>query len=133
MQRLKKKICSASESVLSSQRKYLAACGNRTCRFTASIMRVFTPVMLGTISGGEDAGPNISPSAVVERLFLCPYISVTWMAKICPRSYLTPKDICIGVCIEVRSNLGNDQKVSQSWKEDNLPNHKGREKTAPRD
>jgi len=70
MQRLKKKICSAGESVLSSQRKYLAACGNRTCRFTASIMRVFTPVMLGTISGGEDAGPNISPSAVVERLFL---------------------------------------------------------------
>jgi hypothetical protein len=36
-------------------------------------MRVFAPVMLGIISGGEDAGPNISPGAVVERLFL--YVS----------------------------------------------------------
>lgn len=70
MQRLQKKICSATGTVLSSQRKYLAACGDRTCRFTASIMRVFAPVMLGTISGGEDAGANISPGAVVERLFL---------------------------------------------------------------
>lgn len=33
-------------------------------------MRVFAPVMFGTVSGGEDAGPTISPSAVVERLFL---------------------------------------------------------------
>jgi hypothetical protein len=70
VQRLQKKISSASEIELSSQRKYLAACGDRTCGFTASIMRVFAPVMLGAISGGEDAGPNISPGAVVERLFL---------------------------------------------------------------
>jgi hypothetical protein len=33
-------------------------------------MRVFAPVVLRTISGGEDAGTNISPGAVVERLFL---------------------------------------------------------------
>ena len=33
-------------------------------------MRVFAPVMLGTTRGGEDAGPNISPGALVERLFL---------------------------------------------------------------
>ncbi len=33
-------------------------------------MRVFAPVVLGTVSGGEDAGPNISPGAVVQRLFL---------------------------------------------------------------
>ena len=69
MQHLQKKN-SASETVLSSQRRYLAACGDRTCRFTASIMRVFAPVMLGIISGGVDPGPNISPGAIVERLFL---------------------------------------------------------------
>lgn len=33
-------------------------------------MRVFALVVLGTVSGGEDAGPNISPRAVVERLLL---------------------------------------------------------------
>jgi hypothetical protein len=33
-------------------------------------MRVFALVVLGTVSGGEDAGPNISPGAVVERLLL---------------------------------------------------------------
>ena len=33
-------------------------------------MWVFAPVVLGTVSGGEDAGPNISPGAVVQRLFL---------------------------------------------------------------
>jgi hypothetical protein len=70
MQRLQKKLRSASETVLSSQREYLAARGDRTSRFTASILRVFAPVVLGTVGGGEDAGPNISPGAVVERLFL---------------------------------------------------------------
>jgi hypothetical protein len=70
MQHLQKILRSASETVLSNQRTYLAACGNRTCRFTASIMRVFALVVLGTVSGGEDAGPNISPGAVVERLLL---------------------------------------------------------------
>ena len=65
--------------------------------------------MFSTVSGGEDAGPNISPGAIVEGLFLyVSYVSVMWMEKICTRSYLTPKDIGIGVCIEVRSNLGND-------------------------
>ena len=33
-------------------------------------MRVFAPVVLGTVSGGEDTGPYISPGAVVERLLL---------------------------------------------------------------
>lgn len=50
--------------------KYLAACGDRTCRSTASIMRVFAPVMLGTVGSGIDAWPNMSPGAVVERLLL---------------------------------------------------------------
>lgn len=70
MQRLQKNLRLASKIVLSGQRKYLAACGDRTCRSTASIMRVFALVMLGIVSGGENAGPNISPGAVVERLFL---------------------------------------------------------------
>lgn len=34
-------------------------------------MRVFALVVLGTVSGSEDAGPNISPRAIVERLLLC--------------------------------------------------------------
>jgi hypothetical protein len=40
-------------------------------------MRVFTPVILGTVSGGEDAGPNISPGAIVERLFLYVFLHVS--------------------------------------------------------
>ena len=50
--------------------KYLAASGDRTCRFTASIMRVFALVVLGTVGSGKDAWPNMSPGAVVERLLL---------------------------------------------------------------
>jgi hypothetical protein len=45
--------------------------------------------------------------------------------------YLAPKDICIGICIKVRYNLGNDQKPFQSLQGDDLPNHKGREKSVP--
>jgi hypothetical protein len=50
--------------------KYLAACGDRACRTTASIIRVFALVMLGTVGCGINAGPNISPGAVVEGLLL---------------------------------------------------------------
>jgi hypothetical protein len=107
----RKKLRLASEIVSSSQREYLAACRNRTCRFTSSIMRVFAPVVLGTVSRGEDTGPNVSPCAIVERLFLyVPTRHSCGSGKICTRSYLTPKDICIGVFIEVRSNLENGQR-----------------------
>jgi len=58
--------------------KYLAACGDRTRGLTASIMWVFAPVVLGTVSGGEDAGPNISPGPVVQRLGNDKEVSQSW-------------------------------------------------------
>jgi hypothetical protein len=57
-------------ALLGQQINYLAACGDGTCGPTASIMRVFAPVMLGTVGGGIDAGPNIGPRAIVEWLLL---------------------------------------------------------------
>jgi hypothetical protein len=114
--------------------RYLAACGDGTRRFTASIKRIFTLMVLGTVCGSKYPRPDVSPGAVVQRFLLyVPAMSAVWMRKHYTRPHLAPKDICVGICVKVRSNLGDDQKSSQSWKGDDTPNHKGREKSAPRD
>jgi len=64
----------------------LASRCNRTCRPTASIKRVFTLVVLGSVGSGKNPRPDVCPCAIVERLLLA------------------PKDICIGIYIKMRCN-----------------------------
>lgn len=66
----KKKRVQTTGARKSGSAKYLASCGNRTCRTTASIIRVFALVMLGSVGSGKDAWPNVCPRAVVERFLL---------------------------------------------------------------
>lgn len=66
---------------------YLATCRNGASGLTTSIVRILPFVVLSPASSGVNAGSNISPSAVVHGLLL------------------TPKEISIGVFIEVRSDL----------------------------
>jgi hypothetical protein len=50
---------------------YLASGCDRTRRSTASIKRIFTFVMLGSVGSGKDTRPNVSPGAVIEGFLLC--------------------------------------------------------------
>jgi hypothetical protein len=50
--------------------RYLATSCDRARRFSPGVVRVFAFVMLGYVGRGEDARPNIGPSAIVERFLL---------------------------------------------------------------
>jgi hypothetical protein len=96
---------------------YLASRGNRTRRPTASIKGVFALVMLGSVGSGKDTRPNVRPGAIVEGFLLYVPTCESWamgMRKRYACPYLAPKDICIGIRIKVRYNLGNDQKPFQT-------------------
>jgi hypothetical protein len=50
--------------------RYLAACGDGTRRFTASVKRIFTLMVLGTVRSSKYPRPDVSPGAVVQRFLL---------------------------------------------------------------
>ena len=96
---------------------HLATSGNRTGGFTSSVVRIFVLVVLRLASSRIDTRANVTPSTIVQRLFL------------------TPEKISIRILIKMGSNLDSsvsfktsDQKCSSSA----APCHKGKAKVVPR-
>jgi hypothetical protein len=113
--------------------RYLAPGGDRTCRLSAGIKSVFAFVMLGTIRSCKKARLDIGPGAIVEGFLLGGSAkSARGTERCCTRSYLAPKDICVGICIEVRSNLENNEKPFHGRWRESIPNHKGMVRSVPR-
>ncbi len=65
----------------------LAASRDGARGFATRVQRVLALVVHSLVGGSEDAGRNIAPCAVVERLLLA------------------PEDVGVGVLVEVRRNL----------------------------
>ena len=49
---------------------YLATRRDRASRTTSCIVRIFSPMILCLVGGGENARANISPCSIVERFLL---------------------------------------------------------------
>jgi hypothetical protein len=112
--------------------RYLAPGGDRTCRFTTGIKSIFAFMMLGAIRSCKKARLDIGPGAIVEGFLLgVSGKSARGAERRCAKPYLAPKDICVGICIKVRSNLENNEKPFHGQWRESIPNRKGTVRSVP--